>query len=486
MRESKLRPSGRRYSMQNHGSLDSGRIGTHVLKKNSNCDYWKPSWKNTKTVIRIYPGLNPDDPTQFDPFRFSTQPLDFGDWIRTYPAVRSFGDPGITMLLYDPASEEAYDPQTNPANILYRAIETACKNGQGKPEWYPLREFAHGRGRVLSKPTRIGLVQGALFCHNNKEFFTDDSPPRGGAPEDKPIVFELSVSALNAMFELLEKHDEDWKGDPEDWGQYEYGDIVALDKGAYVWLYEKGTEIDDGSKRPAAKKTAFGGSRAKAGGNDTEVKGFECRITKEYKGVPAQIEGEAEEIVKEKVKLWDDVLQFYTHEEQAHLINGCFPPSAILYAFRDHPEWIDEHTKKAAKGAKTVELKKQEDEEAEYNEEADEVFSKPARGGWGAASKSKEKEEEVIEDDVVPSETLDDEEFLEEDDFKDEGAQEAVHVESPVDDTEEAVDAEAVSNDSDEEFDAPPTEAVAPEAAVKALKQARNRSESRQRKSKLK
>ncbi len=401
MRESNLRPS-RRYSLKEHGNTSNeNNMGNHVLKRSSMVEYWRPSWDHTKTCIRIFPGLNPDNHDEFDVFRLSDDNLDFGDFIRTYPAVRNFGDPGITMLLNDPASEEIFDPASNPCWILYRAIENACKNGTGQIEWFKMREFANGRGRILSKPTQLGLVQCALFCHKSKDYFTDKSPPRGGAKEDKTVVFELSSSTMRALFDLLEQKNEDWKGDTEDWmSQYKYGDIVSLDKGGYVWFYEGGTDFGDAKK--ATPKSAFGGSRGKEDGGD-KFKGYECRITPDFKGVPAEIGPDQEDMVRGKVKAWDDILQFYTNEEQAHLLNGAFPASAILYAFRDHPEWIDSQTKRSAVGTKTVDM----------HQEPEPETSRPPRTGWSRPATSKPEvvstpPASVKEDNVVPEGGIDD------------------------------------------------------------------------------
>lgn len=478
-RDSKLNQNQgrRRYSMQEHGGMDSGGgIGTHVLKKSAGCDYWKPSWKKTKTCVRIFPGLNPENTNEFDVYRVSTDHLAFGDWVRTYPCVRNFGDPSLTLLLYDPASEDAYDSQTNPCWILYRAIENACKDGNGRREWYPLREFKDGRGRKLSKPTKLALVQCAIFQHSNKDYFNPDKgqPPRGGAPEDRTVVFELSSSAAKSMFNLLEKREEDWKGEPEDWRQYQYGDIVDLAAGAYVWFYEKGTTLDDTKKN--TPKSAFGGSRASGGNDDYDGdKGFDCAITPDFKGVPAAIPEEAFDIIKGKVKPWDDILQFYSHEEQAHLLNGCFPASAIMYAFREHPEWISSTTKRMAVGTKQVEMAQDDEDDDVVRNDYDDMPPRPKQSSWGNPAQpvvSKARSNVVQQDTLVPTEEIEDEA---EEDYVEEMA-EPVNAQEVMDQDEGM---------ADEQFDAPPARESQPDAAVNSVKTARNRSAARNRSSKL-
>jgi len=43
---------------------------TMVLKRGCG-ELWRPDFSGKPNVIRIYPGLNPDNPTVFDPWRFS-------------------------------------------------------------------------------------------------------------------------------------------------------------------------------------------------------------------------------------------------------------------------------------------------------------------------------------------------------------------------------------------------------------------------------
>lgn len=476
-RESNLNRGRRRYSVKDHAQLNGeSKIGSHVIKRSANCSYWKPSWNKTKTCIRVYPGLDPDDPSKTDVFRVSSDYNDFGDWVRTYPAVRNFGDPGITMLLYDPANTDVYNVDTNPCSILYRAIESACKAGQGKPEWYPLREYTHGRGRILSKPTQLGLVQCAIFCHNNKDFCENGSPPKGGAPEDRPVVFELSISAVKTLFDMLEKKEEDWKGEPDDPRQYQYGDIVSFDQGAYVWLFEKGTDVSVGGTKKEAPRTAFGGSR-KTGpsGNDQEFRGFDCLITQEYNGIPADIPEELEPTIKEKIKPWDEIIQFYTDDEQAHLLNGCFPASAVLFAFRDHPEWIDSTTKRLAVGTKQVDMRRPRDEKTEQE------ATRPSGGSWGSRpspAQSRKQQEEA-----------DDEEYddvLEEDDKADIEQDNVVPPDDlPEEDDQPKQEEELVDfppkDDEDAGFDEKPPKRNSVSVADASLSQAKARADSRRR-----
>ena len=167
----------RAYSYSKHGRQNKGGImGDHLIRNGAGVEVWKPSWKGTETIIRVYPALSPENPSIFDPWRFSAEDDDWGDWIRAYPAVRNFGDPGVTYILYDPA-DQTYDPQSNPAWLLFHAIDRAVKDGQGLRHWAPMLMNSQGRGAALKRPSDIWLIQCAMYTQNNKIY----DPPRGGS-----------------------------------------------------------------------------------------------------------------------------------------------------------------------------------------------------------------------------------------------------------------------------------------------------------------
>lgn len=81
-----------------------------------------------------------------------------------------------------------------------------------------------------------------------------------------------------------------------------------------------------------------------------ESKGYGVFITKTLDGgesdIPASLTG-FEDLIRSKWRNWEDILEFKTDEEQAHLIAPLFPASAILYAWRDHPSWIPDSVREA-------------------------------------------------------------------------------------------------------------------------------------------
>lgn len=359
-------PRRQGYSFANQGAAaaantNAASMGKHVLKRIPGVDLWSPAW-GEETVIRMFPALDPTNPDQFDPYRLSAGYCDFGDWIRVYEAVRNFGNPGVTMLLHN-GMNPSYDAQLmNPCWILYRAINQALSQGQGSGDWVPLTKGSQGKGAVLSKPSKLYLVQCAIFRHKSQDTFGPGKPPLGANPDGGPmIVMALPATAGESMIRQLEEKDEDWKGDPESYEQFKYGDPVGIDAGRFVHIYELGKDPRsryNANRQPAnpasiysvAPGAAAGGRGFGAGGGGMEPKGYGTFITETLDGgpndIPATLTG-FESMVRNKVRPWDEILEFKSDEEQAHLVAPLFPPSAILYAWRDHPSWIPDNVREA-------------------------------------------------------------------------------------------------------------------------------------------
>lgn len=354
--DSSSRPQ--RYSFANQGAAASAstgaQAGKHVLRRVPGVDFWSPSW-GEETIIRAFPAINPQKPTEFDPYRLSQGYCDFGDWIRVYEAVRNFGNPGVTMLLHD-SLNPSYDAQLmNPCWVLHRAINMALSQGQGLGEWVPLTKGSAGKGAVLSKPSKLYLVQCAIFRHKSKDTFGPGKSPLGTDLAGPTIVMGLPPTAGEALISQLEERDEGWQGDPNDVKQYKYGDPVSINAGRFIHIYELGKDPRSRFNQtkqqstPASIYTASAQART-GSGPGMEAKGYGVFITETLDGGPNDISASMdgmEDLVRAKWRPWDNILEFKTDEEQAHLIAPLFPPSAILYAWREHPSWIPDSVREA-------------------------------------------------------------------------------------------------------------------------------------------
>ena len=346
-RDASLRQRGNRtYSFAQHGGSSQGqRRGKHIIRNNQ-AIHWTPKWGEGYTTFRILPARNPEDPTQWDAFRYSSENDDYGDWLRRYPAVRSFGDPGMTFVLKHPADDSLAE-ETLPPCILYNAIAQAVGNGSDRPGWAAL--LGHGQGnqrKVLPRPSEVFLVQGLVMQHGNEVY----SPPRGFSNEDRVVMLELSSNAGVVFLQELAKVAENSGAAEGDWqNYYVHGDPVSLDHGGFVTWYK----LADGDPRARQQQQSAGwntqssGQGNQRGGN--QAIGYGCFIEDTFNGLPPQLT-QFEPQIANKVVPWDDLVHIPTPAEQAAMIAHSFPPDVIAYAWQSRPEWIPEDVRNAAVG----------------------------------------------------------------------------------------------------------------------------------------
>ncbi len=338
MRDSSLRQRGntRRYSFADHGNSNQGTKQGKFIIKNNAAQHWNPCWGEGVTVIRPYPARSVEQGVTWDPYRFSDANGDFGDWIRRYDAVRNFGDPGVTFIIADPADPVREDPQNLPAWVLFNAIDRAVNAGQEQQGWAGLLRGGRGRSPVLSRPSEVYLLQGAIM-QNKSELY---NPPRGFG-EDKPLVLELSMNAGVSLVTELNRKVENGSAPDGDWEHlFLNGDPVGLANGRFITFYK----LADGDPRVRQQQQAGGWNTApqtQNGQRQQEPIGFGCYLEPTFNGMPANLQQFEQQLIG-KVQPWDEILWFPTVDEQAHLISDKFPPDMILYAWRDHPHWIPE------------------------------------------------------------------------------------------------------------------------------------------------
>lgn len=346
----------RRYTMAEQSaptSSQGAQRGDFIVEssKESLVQQWRPSWRGGPSTYRIFPGLNPDKLAEgvreFDPFRFSANQLnDFGDWLRTYPVVRNFGDPGVTFIMFDKADPQV-DTQTLPAWVLYRAVSEAKRQAVAPPHWYPLLEGGAGRGPVLSKPTDMYFFQGAVIQHKGKMY----PVPKGGAADDPVALIELPKSAGMALLEALNEPNPNFNGDPSDMAnQFLHGDPVSLSPGGYVTFYN----LEDGDPRVQQTQqlnAAFGQASQRlapsTGGGQMQARGYGVVIEPTFRGMPGDL-SQMGDMILNKVQPWDEILNIPSVEEQGRLIAERFPVDLVLYAFDQYPDWIPESVRKKA------------------------------------------------------------------------------------------------------------------------------------------
>jgi len=350
-------PRNRTYSFGAHGQSERGGQSGNYCFKPGLVDTWSPPYENGVLTFRPFPGLSPEDRTQFDPYRWSStdpeEPLGFGDWIRRYPAVRSFGQPSVTFLYNDPSNPIVEDPRMTPAWVLYTAISHAVSQKVERPGWAGLLIRGTGRQAQLPKPSELYLIQGCVMMWQNKSF----NPPRGIGDDDKTTVILLSPSAGGALLQQCQAEVQGFAGDPDDFEhRFVGGDPVSLDTGRFVTIYT----LSDGDPRVAQQMAPQGWQTQSRqgpgvmGGQQQKPIGYGAFMEPMFGGLSARLR-EAEPAVRRKVRLWSDLVNIPTLEQQAQLIADKFPPDVICYAWQDsHPEWVPEEVQRRAVAAMQV------------------------------------------------------------------------------------------------------------------------------------
>lgn len=326
-----------------------------TLKKDANASIFYFSGDDThiKGVVRPFPCLGPDG--NFLPWRF---PEGFVDetgvdrsgritpwiWCTSYLFTR-IGDPPVTFIAVD--QEEAIrDPEAfarTPVGVLYRAIRAATRAG-GKIS----TEFAGYRGTtdvsgyleykprekraMLGKPRKVYWVQGVIMEARDRPL----KPPFGLSPEQPLAVAQLGEMLGRALEAKLTERD------PQ--GNYVCGDVVDLKHGKFLVAYDRqyGEPRMLGAASEGRWETAMQGQAELPGDQRQRRKGmrqYDVKFVDQYGSYSASLESAAD-VIRSKVRPWTDLFYAPSIEEQVDLLATRFPADVLLYAWQNHPEWL--------------------------------------------------------------------------------------------------------------------------------------------------
>jgi len=307
--------------------------GNFILRKGAG-ELWKPAWDGSPTTIRIFPGLNPENPTEFEPWRFNTSDDGLGQWYWPVTVIQNIGNPGKTWVLYDP-QDGGYDPQVNPVWMLRNAIDRAVRDRTDRPGWAGMLRGGAGRGAMLDRPRDCILVQCAIMSYKNKLY----APPRGGgAPgTDSTVFFLLTPSARSSMMEAMNTRIEGYRGDPDHVaGHYLHGDPIDLDAGQYVTFYKLGHDPREQMRARQQATTSFGQQAKNPSGGrsaDDDPVGHGCFLTPEFNGMSARLR-EVEAVVRAHVKPFWESVRIEPESTQVRWLEEGFQKEAdaVVYA----------------------------------------------------------------------------------------------------------------------------------------------------------
>ena len=344
------------YNWEQHGQTSSNKFGVSLFKPGVNAEARKPSYKGTLTVFRPFPCLSYEDPNNsFEPYRVDPEGrAHFGPWIRRYDCAWGVGNNPQTFLLHDPSAHSLPpDKYHSPLGVLYRAVEDACKKGHPLiSEWQPLREGGVGRGKKLTPPSELYLMQGIIMVIDSKPQFGQGKIPIGWGAKGPTCFLMVSKALGQRILELCDQENANFKGDKRNFeARYANGDVVSPETGRYIYIFQKGHDprekfnatasmssgpVDlDTTMDPNAVRSGSGGSRELDAG-------YDAYMDKTYGNISAALaKDNQKDMIRSKWLFWKDALWFPTYQEQAKILWGQFPKSACVYAWKDHnPTWI--------------------------------------------------------------------------------------------------------------------------------------------------
>jgi hypothetical protein len=326
-----------------------------------------PSPQSRESVFsatyRILPNFAPNSTTEWDTWRFGPSSTELGNHWVSHMAIRSVGDPPITFILWN-AQDESYDRATNPAWLLYNALDKAVRAGQEQPGWGRMLKGASGRGALIPRPNWVFYALAILF----ERFGKPVVPPDGLLPESLPLLLECSTmlgrSIASAWSQIKPGCDgSDFAND------FVHGDPVGIDAGNFLvvypkergrpaWIDHRSTNyqgpavasptqaaapslISAESFRAASAAAAEAANKRSA----SEERGFDFDFIPTFNGLQASLRP-IEADLRRRIRPINDCLIFLSNDDQAELlskrikVDGRHRWDALAYAWADFPHWI--------------------------------------------------------------------------------------------------------------------------------------------------
>jgi hypothetical protein len=366
----------------------------------------QPSWSDGSLIFRPFPAWNPEAANEgryeLDPYRFSTDELDFSDFYRKYPAVSylGFGDEAVSFLLFDPNWDETeYDKKSNPFLLIYNAIKRAVKRDFSHPEWLPLISGSSKKSAPIPSPCDFYYFQGAIFKRGADIYVGRDRSPKGLGQKDWTQVVRLKNSAGSSLVSLLNAVNAEWEGDPSDFeNSMIAGDPVSPEHGRFITVYNPKKEQLGGEDVTEMDSYEVGADGGVESTEADDIKGYRSRIDDvlmlngRRTKINAHLNDKAMEVVGQRIVFWDDIINIPNeptddaiaemHANQmlwiARALKACRKP--IEFALHDHPELLTADVKKILTSAKQVSMAKKKDEDEDLYEDATEPIESATLG----------------------------------------------------------------------------------------------------------
>ena len=314
-------------SLPNFDSRPDSNRGDHTLKSGAGI-IMRPSWtKSDATVIRPFPCT---EGNSFQPARYSES--ECSKWFFECTMVSSFGNPQKSWIAYDP-EDHNYEVRSNPSVMVYDLAYQVANNTNvhGPQEWALAIKGGAGKSATVSKPDRVLIVRCAVYEYKGEP----KQPVDGLAPHHQTVFMVLKKSAAQALIRevsLLKPDGASSTGNVND--KFKSGDVVSVKDGAFLVFYEIGM-TPRGYEAPALSPASYG---------KPQGKGYDCLISKTYRGQPASFtDAEIEIVARRTATPIRDNLNFPSDEEQIRYVVDSMRGQAahaglVVHALRDRYE----------------------------------------------------------------------------------------------------------------------------------------------------
>lgn len=321
-----------------------------------------PAAADGVTVFRILPHREVDDQgvktSTWTPFRNSLEERDYGDWIRTYRAVRGIGpyENRTTFIVSDPIRDGFGFDKKYPSDVLFNNISQVVKTGNCPGTWSVLINGTEKHHKALKRSEFIYMAK-AVMCYKNGEHF---KTPKG---LQDTLLLEITGSAGRALLAEIDRPIGEATKQarmqaaaasgiaPNPFAlQFEHGDPIALDAGVFFMTYRAGDgdpstraqrqQAQQGFAPPsAAPLMAPGGPQQ---GSVNADAAYTVKVLSHYNGSPASLFSTSDyyPFVEKVESTFEKLLFFPTAEEQVDLLAKRFDIELFNYAFANHPEWL--------------------------------------------------------------------------------------------------------------------------------------------------
>ncbi len=329
----------------------------------------RPKFKsNGSMVVRFLPQPALDAKGKplgyLDVGRYGSSAEEVTDWITCVPGAHFVGlDEKQSFLLYDPyeAQEDPSIRNNNPYIVLHRTIDRAVRNGNAPTaKWNKYVTGGQGgQDKSLPRETQFYYAQGLLYENDTRVYVADGKPPKGLTERDLPVVIQLRGSAGQCVSTLARELTPDYAGDTDDFeAMYRYGDMVRLDKGRFVRIFNPDTyspaasdleekvttDVEDFDMRPESGK--------ERSGNRIEFKGYEAECLDVYTPPRGTLRFKPaltkyEKLITSRVVPWKDLLLIPSQDQLCLYIARAFAsdPKLLHFGWADHAEFFTAEVK---------------------------------------------------------------------------------------------------------------------------------------------